>query len=243
MPVSHKHKIVFVHIPKTGGTSIEYNLDIHRDNQNIGLSPYLKQKWDYNHLFGKGLQHLTLKEIEDFYSTCNFKSYVKFGRIKYIIDHLLKLNPLVEQEYKSKSFKEVKSYYKFSIVRNPYDRIVSYFAWLNGKWHKNIKLNKNDFKSYIDEVYKNGDFRINRHLLPQHEFIYNTKHFSIDKIIHFENLNDEFATIGKKLNLKCKLPKRMISFHEEFQFYYDDDSKQKVFDMYQKDFDLFNYSQ
>ena len=35
MPISHKHKIIFVHIPKTAGTTIEDMLDLKIWDENI----------------------------------------------------------------------------------------------------------------------------------------------------------------------------------------------------------------
>src|SRR5215813_14048351 len=83
--ISHKHKFIFVHIPKTAGTSIEEAL---RDE----TCQLLRNEWDHTRAPHAPLNHLTLRELAD----CHI------------------LTPA-----------QLKSYFKFCFVRNPWDRLVS----------------------------------------------------------------------------------------------------------------------
>ena len=116
-------------------------------------------------------------------------------------------------------------YFKFAIVRNPWDRLTS--AYLNkfitpvdlrasaspGKevvekfyrekglkpdWEKAIT-----FRQFVDYLLVNKDEDIDGHWRPQHLFLNNTK---LDFIGRFENLIEDFEYIKKRLNITLNLP-------------------------------------
>ncbi len=90
--ISHKHKFLFIHIPKNAGSSI-----------NNSIKSYCEFfKGNYK---GKSLQpHLVPKDIP-------------LGYGKHADDKIIR--KLLKDEYKS--------YYKFCVVRNPWDRLVSVY--------------------------------------------------------------------------------------------------------------------
>ena len=78
MPLSHKYKTIFVHIPKNAGESIEKTLDMYG----------LKDKDPKKKLWGTVnnkvvLQHLTANQLKNFYLTKSiWNSYFKFAVIR-----------------------------------------------------------------------------------------------------------------------------------------------------------------
>ena len=104
MIVSHKHKFVFVHIPKNGGTTIRTALDPYADlyglNKITPLHPERDQgvlahtKYEENDY---ATWHPYGKEIKNFFAKNNWKW---------------------------------DEYYKFAIVRNPWDRKISFYSFL-----------------------------------------------------------------------------------------------------------------
>ena len=77
MPISHKHKVVFVHIPKTGGTSIEKFFNIHGVS-NTG------DNWEVLNIdimFGDGAQHLPYKKILE-KSNKDLSTYFSFSFVR-----------------------------------------------------------------------------------------------------------------------------------------------------------------
>ncbi len=76
MPVDHDRRLIFIHIPKTGGTTILTLLGL----WNKERSP------DFQKLFGNfgnvDLQHLTHAQIADFLTPDEFHSYFKFAFVR-----------------------------------------------------------------------------------------------------------------------------------------------------------------
>jgi len=58
MPICHKHKFVFIHIPKTGGTTIEKLFNLH-GYENAGDNNILNT----DIMWGQGTQHLTYTKL------------------------------------------------------------------------------------------------------------------------------------------------------------------------------------
>lgn len=78
MPIDSKRKILFIHIPKTGGSSIENALNLH-PNQVTDAKEYLSGT-------GKHLQHLTYNEICSLKSKDEIFNFNKFCIIRNPID-------------------------------------------------------------------------------------------------------------------------------------------------------------
>tara|TARA_Y100000992_G_C21268979_1_gene495567 strand:- start:1397 stop:1984 length:588 start_codon:yes stop_codon:yes gene_type:complete len=129
--------------------------------------------------------------------------------------------------YKNTYGEKINDYFKFTIVRNPYDRMLSYYFWSKGK--NNQKFDRNEFINFIKS---NTSF--------QHEYIDNTFH-----IIHFENIINELK------NIECF--KEIVDFNNyptlnassnskrNYNEIYDKELKDLVFNKYKKDFELFGY--
>jgi len=236
MPVSHKHKIILVHIPKTGGTSVEAALGMHAKKDNIGLVPYKRQSRDYHNMYGAGMQHMTLSEIKQHYSKAGFSSYESFGGLKHQADVVFDMLGVKGRE--NNIFND---YLKFVVVRNPYDRLVSHFSWMDGKWHKNIEPTKEEFVQFVDKMMSEKLYETDLHLIPQHQYIMVDGDIAVDKVIRIENLAEEFAVLCDELGINACLKKRMASKHKDYLFYYDDNTKEVIYDLYRKDFELFDY--
>ena len=192
-----KHKIIFIHIPKTGGTSIEKSLNISNIKNGYGIKD------------NKAVQHFTWYNYQ-----------------KHIND---KFN----------------AYYKFTIVRNPYEKVLSDYFWLKNIAHLDVDNYQNktfdEYLDYCDFIVKNNLYNktiYHDHFMPQNEFIYKNDILMINKILRFEN----FEYIKKFMKLRYKVnvihenknnSKKNITLTEL--------QKDKIYKIYEKDFILLKY--
>lgn len=138
-------------------------------------------------------------------------------------------------EYKS-------DYFKWAFVRNPYDKLVSSYHYCmqrNGICDK-VK----EYKDFADMVrnLKNDDVVMNQHMFrPQYTFITVKGYLVMDFVGRYERLYEDFAKVCKTLNTPTGMDCLNRSSHGPWKDYYDDGLKKIVRDIYQKDFDFFNY--
>ncbi|MFA6618913.1 MAG: sulfotransferase family 2 domain-containing protein [Candidatus Neomarinimicrobiota bacterium] len=141
----------------------------------------------------------------------------------------------------------------FSFVRNPWDRLVSAFFYLE-KGGRNLcdildqkrylsKFN-GDFESFVKEGIIEGKVMKQLHLIPQYKWICDDDDTILaDYIGYFESLNDDLKKISKELSIPFKaLEHKNNSSHKPYYTLYDQEMIDIVAKAYEKDIKLFNYS-
>ena len=212
--ISHKYKVIFIHISKCAGTSVEkaFGIDL-SDNTETNNSNLFG--WNQKH--GLHLQHATPQQLLD------------YGLI---------------------TKKEWESYYKFIIVRNPYERSLSdYFYMIKDSGlvdtFSNFINKRGRFKSILNDntstLYR-GD-----HLYNQKDYFYlNGNEIKYDLVIRMETIKDGFHTLMQDL----KLPRDFFSVHSKkgiktfrhYSIFYNIYRKQLVFKTFIEDFQYLNYN-
>ena len=124
------------------------------------------------------------------------------------------------------------NYSKFTIIRNPYDKMVSWYFYLK----RNVGENHNviEFNDWIKDPSKfwHANDPIS-YLKPQCKWIDNTV-----EIIRFENLNEELNNFfGEDIDL----PITNKSNHNHYSTYYNKNSIDIIYDRYKEDFKRYNY--
>lgn len=109
-------------------------------------------------------------------------------------------------EYKYVSPQQYKEYITFAVIRNPWERAVSFYKYLG---YDKI-CNFEDF--IVKHLSKDLWHREYWFLCPQSEFIYYNGKLNVDYVLRFENLEEDFKMICKKLNLQnIPLPRVNVS--------------------------------
>lgn len=137
MPLDKDKKLLFIHIPKTGGTSIEHFFGMtHPENFRFA-------RWDRDrHDFLKKYKHLTESD-KIYYEPQHYPVSI----LKYLIE-------------------DYDQYFKFAFVRNPYTRMLSEYFWQKRHTLRfNFDFNPIDFHNWclsfltvIDSSHKEPQF-------------------------------------------------------------------------------------
>jgi len=144
------------------------------------------------------------------------------------------------------------NYYKFTFVRNPWDRIVSCYEnkfsdqEIYSKCIGNlIGVEKVSFNAFLAFLRYNPDEMADDHWQSQHTLILdNELNNHLNFIGRFENLSGDFVEVCKCIGIKAKLLHLNPSPHRlgSYQCYYNDYTKSIVSERYRDDIELFGYS-
>ena len=197
MVVCHMRKIIFIHIPKTAGSSIEHLL---RDEGRYEL---------------------------DFIGVRNGRSTHHYMGIE--------LKMILKDLYPK--------YYKFSFVRNPYDRLISEYFWCRIK-DVGHKFNKtfDQFLDYVEDIVKNKKFFKpieNDHFIPQYSFLFFNNKLLVNNIFKYEDIETVAPLIKKRLKIKTTLQHLNKSVKNEITL--TQEQKDRIYNLYKIDFETFNY--
>ncbi|ODV13563.1 MAG: hypothetical protein ABT20_01810 [Rubrivivax sp. SCN 70-15] len=131
------------------------------------------------------------------------------------------------------------SYVKFAIVRNPWERFVSYCAFM----HRATGLFAADPRAAMNRVLDNPEHRMHVVFRPQHEFICaENGRLMIDLVGRHEAMQSAFDGICERLGLPTQVLERVnASAHGPWRDYYDASLRARVAGVYARDIEIFSY--
>jgi hypothetical protein len=143
------------------------------------------------------------------------------------------------------------SYFKFSVVRNPFDRLVSAYTFLQGggltekdrRWALEHLSGYNDFDSFVKGWLTRKNIYIGLHFIPQYRFVCTrNKKVMVDYIANVETLDQDFNKIANRLGVGGELPMQNTSARSHaYQDYYTDETRAIVREVYEDDLQIFGY--
>jgi hypothetical protein len=194
MVLDRSKKLLFVHIPKTGGTTIENLMDIPLEKENF-----------YGVVNSLALQHYTAEKLR-----------LELGK-----------------EY----FDEC---YKFAIVRNPYERMISEYFFLPRR--RTFK----QFLEFVRDIVHKKKYDTNLfydHFKPQYEFVYIDGELVVNSIGRFENFSEyvDQLIVDHNLNKEKFGHLGKGKYDKTVDYFEDPYCRQIINEIYQKDFEYFGY--
>ncbi len=220
MFISHQYKVIFIHIQKVGGSSI--------------------QRW-----FGQLDPNLVTKIAID--PAKNRPKHCFATDIETVIGNEM-----------------YSDYTKFCVVRNPFNRLVSWYWMLKLRSFEEEnpdiietegdkvnfalidELNKNasNFDEFVrlPESHESGLFE--RFFFNQLDYISDVSGVIVDRILKFENLGNDFAALAEELGLQGQQLPHMNKTprNADYRTYYNEPTKQLITERFQRDLDYFNYT-
>jgi len=157
---------------------------------------------------------------------------------------------------------EWSEYYKVAFVRNPWDRLVSWYTMIQEKgtttWYKRIfgmrryndltqyvLANSNSFDEFLYKCTDTIDDIDGRKsiLYNQLEYVADEDgNLLVDFVGRFEDLANDSQMVFETLGLEgVSLPHKNSSKHKNYRTYYSEETKEEVSRMYAKDIKFFGY--
>lgn len=259
MPYYPKIKLLHLHIPKTGGTSIENTIQ-----KALGEPIFDWKTSDLNYRasqnYKSNMENEATQRPDIKWQMYNLYGLSEIAGEKVALQHLT-YNQMLRGAHLSRDLVD----WVLVAVRNPYSRMISVYNWQTRYGFNGT------FKQFVTEVYRKNlheigkrpiDHRCYQHLIPQHKYLegLDVKKMEIC-VIKFENLAEEFEKFfSSKIcavhpNIpKVKLRKDNVTRGPEnlkrqwINYYKENGELQQdivdmVYKLYDKDFKMFGYSQ
>lgn len=191
--ICHKHKCIFVHIPRTAGTSVEQAI---------------RPDW----------------------------SWESFKEEKHILASTAKT---IYKEYWD-------DYFKFSFIRNPWDRMVSMskYSYFYGCEINNDKLDVSEYKKKFPQIEIDSRSKsVADKYSPISNAVYlNILNEELDFIGRFEKLQEDYNKVCSIIGCTNQLGhKEQGEKKANYTKFYTEDVKKVVGEVYKKDIEYFGY--
>ncbi|MFT5823549.1 MAG: hypothetical protein ACI8ZM_004811 [Crocinitomix sp.] len=189
MLISHKLKMIFIHVQRTGGTTFS----------NIIREKILTKSNDH-------CQHSNSRTLN------------------------------------STFFEKHKDYYTFGFTRNPWDRILSWYSFIHFNDQKSLPEERKRFEEFL-ELDAAADFtKQTFHYNSLDYFTTKKGELIVDKIFHYENMENNIGVLLNQFNLPLtEIPIMNETSKKDYKDYYTDKSRNLIAQKCKKDIAYFNY--
>jgi len=215
--INHDLKAIFIHIPKTGEFYTHNILEKYYNFKTIYFLDNIKNNNDSNFLHLR--ENVSLKYLKGY-------------------KHHDELAVMTEEKWNS--------YYKFTIIRNPYDRIVT--AWNFLKSEK--KIDDISFENFLNEYSKCNDYVFACAFTTQYKHLLDENNeIKINYMCKTENINEDLVHVLTELGCEIKHQSSIMggsiingkNERENYCNFYNEKTIELVNNYFKDDFVNFNF--
>lgn len=228
MFVSEKYRFIFLHVPKNAGTSI---------HKALAELPGLKNSWNGKTKHETLAHYVTSQNRRAFYYSLQNKSWAKSAKgIAFAAARKINLISEFSPD----------DYYSFGIVRNPWDRTLSFYNYLK-KYRPRPEIDTiTDFRHFLEAAREQECPWIKSlHGLKQQLSFFTMGNGKINSFIgHYEYLMEDIRIVEESIGLPIKLGHSNSSGSHllDYRKYYTGDMEAIVADLFMDDIKTLGYN-
>ena len=216
MIISHKYKFIFVKTRKTAGSSIQTYLCNLCGEEDI-VTPIDKPESAYNPRNYKGFFNPIPRMQEQYPSKKKMlRTLWRCVSGKKFNSHIMASH--IRRRVPSDIWN---SYYKFTVDRNPWDKVLSHFHFVRQR-----------YTTFNEDI--SFDEYLNKADLPYNYTIYTdeNKDLMVDRVIKYENLDEELGEVFSDLGVPYE---GSLNVYEKSHYRKEKKNYQESYSEYQKD--------
>ncbi|MDZ7736245.1 MAG: sulfotransferase family 2 domain-containing protein [Gammaproteobacteria bacterium] len=228
MIISHRHKSIFIHIPKTAGSAVTVALapclgpfvirvGALYDCLRAGVWPNFRTCLDMMH-------PRAIRALLRALSNRDMKMLLQAQKRRY--HFLADGRAHAGADTISANYPEAwADYYRFCFVRNPFERMVSYYLWLKRRH------NYRDFRAYLETVSYKPQYMLEGRV-------------AVDFVGRYENLVADFSHVCKQIGISSADSLPIVKKGPDYSYreYYGPLERRMVEDIWGEEIERFGYS-